>query len=278
MIKRKNMVTGLLIIFSLIMMIVYALEKEPHKFSESECNDCHVKDSSGRIMKGELTAPVLTLCERCHRKVLTEGYIHPINVKPKEAVVPADMPLSPEGTVTCETCHDIHVSYLTPYGTESYYLRRYERGRNFCAACHKEPFRESGHKEILGKAHFRSKYVAVVNAGEIDAMSRNCLSCHDGALASQATVHVGEWVHQESMIDNDMGTHPIGVDYEKARTANPYRSDLTPIGLVDPRIKFFDGKVGCGSCHDPYSNVEQDLVMSNRGSRLCLACHALGRG
>ncbi len=236
-----------------------------------------MKDSSGKVMGKELTEPVLVLCERCHKNILSDGYIHPINVKPRHAIVPADMPLSPEGTVTCATCHDIHASYFTPYGTPSHYLRRFETGKNFCAACHKVPLRESGHKGILNKAHFSSRYIATSNVGEIDDMSRECLSCHDGSLASQATVHAGEWVHQESLIGNDMGSHPIGIDYESARLDHSHRTDLVPIGLVDPRIKFFNGKVGCGSCHDPYSNIEQDLVMSNRGSKLCLACHALGR-
>lgn len=274
--KRKRTVAGFLLVL-FILVLVYALEREPHKFSRSECGECHVKDASGKVMGKELTQPVLVLCERCHKNILSDGYIHPINVKPRHAIVPADMPLSREGTVTCATCHDIHVSYFTPYGTPSHYLRRYETGKNFCAACHKEPIRESGHRGILNKAHFSPRYVATTNVGEIDNMSRECLSCHDGAVASQATIHAGEWVHEESLIGNDMGSHPIGIDYESARLDHIHRTDLVPIGLVDPRIKFFDGKVGCGSCHDPYSNVEQDLVMSNRGSKLCLACHALDR-
>jgi predicted CXXCH cytochrome family protein len=274
--KLKRTVAGFLLVL-LILILVYALEREPHKFSDSECGGCHVKDSSGKVLGKELTGPVIVLCERCHRNILSEGYIHPINVEPRQAVVPADMPLSPAGTITCATCHDIHASYFTPYGTRSHYLRRYETGRNFCAACHKEPFRESGHRGILGEAHFKSRYIATSSVGEIDDMSRNCLSCHDGSLAPQVTVRAGQWVHQESMVGHDMGSHPIGIDYDGARTAHRYKTDLTPIGSVDPRIKFFDGKVGCGSCHNPYSNVEQDLVMSNRGSKLCLACHALDR-
>jgi predicted CXXCH cytochrome family protein len=274
--KGKRTVAGFLLVL-ITLMLVYALERVPHKFSDSDCGGCHAKDSSGRVLGKKLNGPVLTLCERCHRDILSDGYIHPINVAPRQAIVPRDMPLSPEGTITCATCHDIHASYFTPYGTRSHFLRRHETGRKFCEACHKEPLQESGHRGILGEAHFKSKYVATSGVGEIDDMSRNCLSCHDGSLAPQVTVHVGEWVHQESMVGNDMGTHPIGVDYESARTAHLHRTDLVPIGLVDPRIKFFDGKVGCGSCHNPYSKVEQELVMSNRGSKLCLACHALDR-
>ena len=72
-----------------------------------------------------------------------------------------------------------------------------------------------------------------------------------------------------------MGNHPIGIDYEAARTRPGRKTDLRPMSAVDPRIKFFDGKVGCGSCHDPFIDTDNDLVMTNRGSALCFACHAV---
>jgi predicted CXXCH cytochrome family protein len=31
--------------------------------------------------------------------------------------------------------------------------------------------------------------------------------------------------------------------------------------------------VGCLSCHNTFSKVPNQLVMSNQGSALCLACH-----
>ena len=75
----------------------------------------------------------------------------------------------------------------------------------------------------------------------------------------------------------DEGQHPIGVDYEMVRASNR-KAALKPMGLVDWRIQFFDGKVGCCSCHDPYSKIEKMLVMSDRGSNLCFACHEMGTG
>jgi len=35
----------------------------------------------------------------------------------------------------------------------------------------------------------------------------------------------------------------------------------------------FDGKVGCLSCHNPYGDKKYSLVMENKRSGLCLACH-----
>ncbi|MCC6676430.1 MAG: hypothetical protein IT436_04740 [Phycisphaerales bacterium] len=63
----------------------------------------------------------------------------------------------------------------------------------------------------------------------------------------------------------------------------PYRSrpadsdsdsiDVVPAAALDRRIRLFDRTVGCGSCHNVYSQQSKLLVMSNQGSQLCLKCH-----
>ncbi|OGW26583.1 MAG: hypothetical protein A2X56_01635 [Nitrospirae bacterium GWC2_57_13] len=107
-------------------------------------------------------------------------------------------------------------------------------------------------------------------------LSRNgeltCVTCHDGSLSTSATVKTGIWVHGRDFLRHDKGSHPIGVDYESARLRRGRKTDLRPLALVDPRIRFFDGKVGCGSCHDPYSKIEKQLVKSDRRSELCFSC------
>ena len=69
-----------------------------------------------------------------------------------------------------------------------------------------------------------------------------------------------------------MTEHPVGVRYRRdagRRSGSP----LVPLDAVDPRIRLFDDRVGCGSCHSPYSTRDDQLVMSNERSRLCLSCH-----
>jgi len=41
----------------------------------------------------------------------------------------------------------------------------------------------------------------------------------------------------------------------------------------EQEIRLFEGRIGCGTCHDPFSKLPKQLVMSNKGSRICLACH-----
>ena len=85
----------------------------------------------------------------------------------------------------------------------------------------------------------------------------------------------GSWTHEKSFLNNDRNSHPIGMDYEARRSLRGRKTDLRPMDLVDRRIRFFNGKVGCGSCHDPYSTIEKQLVMSDEQSKLCYSCHMM---
>ena len=58
-----------------------------------------------------------------------------------------------------------------------------------------------------------------------------------------------------------------------ARFDRGAKTDLKPMATVDRRLRFFNGKVGCGSCHDPYSTIHKKLVMSDENSKLCFSCH-----
>jgi predicted CXXCH cytochrome family protein len=271
---RQKLIVALLACAVFICIVIYSMQTEPHKFQE--CLSCHLTDAAGKILEHEMTAPITTLCARCHEKILTEGYQHPVDTRPQSIRVPADMPLSPHGEITCSTCHDIHASYFTPYDTPSHYLRRYETGKDFCRTCHTGAGNgKRGHTTSLGESHFLSKYIVTDPSLGIDPMSKNCISCHDGAYASSVTIKAGTWSHGRDFIRHDQGSHPIGVLYEAARRKEGSKTDLKPMAMVDRRIRFFDGKVGCGSCHDPYSTIEKRLVMSDQRSELCLACHIM---
>lgn len=224
-------------------------------------------------MARTLSRPVTSLCAECHEQILSDGYMHPLNVRPEHMIIPSDMPLSRSGEINCVTCHDVHSDYLTPYGARTYFLRRQEKGKAFCSICHSGLELNRGHKASLGEAHFRSQYIVTNTSQEIDSMSRNCISCHDGTYATSVSILAGEWKHGNEFMRHDKGSHPIGINYEAVRINRGRRTDLKPISQVDFRIRFFNGKVGCGSCHDPYSRIEKQLVMSDENSKLCFACH-----
>lgn len=247
-------------ILALLVVVAYTLREEPHKFTEYECMRCHMDVEND---PSALVSPVETLCAKCHRKGL-KAASHPINVRPEITRVPLDMPLS-MGLLTCNTCHNVHADRFTGFGEKSYYLRRPYGGREFCISCHEDNPIPSGHKRTLDIAHMGRKFRVTDENQPLDGLSLGCIGCHDGTVAGNVdyVVGAGSWRHIE-------GSHPIGVDYNESRMK---AGGLAPLSRVDKRIRLFDGRLGCGTCHDPYSGLPGQLVMENVKSRLCTQCH-----
>lgn len=127
-----------------------------------------------------------------------------------------------------------------------------------------------------------------VSSGQPDGMSKICLSCHDGILASDAyggssgaTVFLSEKERIGIMCNN----HPISFVYDTALAVKDN-------SLYDPSVKFsgVKGSTGtidadmlfmnwleCTSCHDVHNTKAVPgtklLVKEIAGSALCLTCH-----
>lgn len=113
----------------------------------------------------------------------------------------------------------------------------------------------------------------------LDKDSEECLRCHFPAIANEFTGKVCP------LPDCD---HPVGVDYYGSSATNP---GLTPPAALNPAMKLPDNKIGCRTCHVPYSPGDHSelarirktrdpastpdpmLVVDNRRSGLCLNCH-----
>ncbi len=245
-----------------------ALKQNGHEFTENQCADCHastpVKNDRSTLT---LVAPVGTLCARCHDS--KNDYLsHPVDMSPAHVTLPADLPLSGEGKMTCVTCHNIHASAPSNYEGTWYYLRRDLTGRSFCASCHPggnvtTAGQKSDHTQTMGVAHM--KYTEG-QGGLIDNISMACLSCHDGSLGGRDDVKVGVFSHGY----DPQASHPIGVKYRRAVRS---KGGLRPIGQLNKKVLLVDGMVGCASCHDPYSTEKKKLVVNNDRAQLCLECH-----
>ncbi len=102
-----------------------------------------------------------------------------------------------------------------------------------------------------------------------------CLGCHDGTVATST---VGSSHALLAGVREGFGLpegvawrdHPIGVPYSNDRREFRPESFVRRRGIALP-----DGRIECISCHDPHNaaGVPGMLVMSNRRSALCLACH-----
>ncbi|MEK6652938.1 MAG: cytochrome c3 family protein [Nitrospirota bacterium] len=260
--------------YALFLLIIlaavgYALFDSPHEFSAEECKSCHAgMPNPGQKSPLPMIGKVRTLCSRCHSNVVRK-YSHPDEVAPDKARVPADMPLSAEKKLTCATCHDIHTSL--EWSKMVSLLRRPVTGMEFCSTCHEENPGEVSHTRVLAFAHGAgSKYIRTNPSGTLDSLSIQCLSCHDSSIGKgDSIVGAGFWTHSKDLAQH-LGGHPIGVYYDESRARDP--EGYKPKASIAP-LRLFSGKIGCGSCHDPYSTRANKLIMSNAGSGLCLRCH-----
>ncbi len=106
---------------------------EPHDFRAygMDCRSCH---TSLGLKTGGMVKPVTEICVGCHNIAVYQS--HPVDIKPSFAM-PAGLPLSEEGMMTCATCHDPHKTYRNVLsGEKTMYLRREGPKKLFCMACH----------------------------------------------------------------------------------------------------------------------------------------------
>jgi len=119
------------------------------------------------------------------------------------------------------------------------------------------------------------------NVGQPTGSSKLCLSCHDGtvALAESLDGSFGGGTYIAPGTGN-LGTdlsddHPISFVYSSALSTQDIQI-RSPYVL--PEQLRLDGarELQCTTCHDPHDNRYGDfLVMSNRRSDMCRACHDL---
>ncbi|GBE05820.1 MAG TPA: hypothetical protein ENH31_04750 [Nitrospirae bacterium] len=227
-------------------------ELEVHNFGD-RCNMCHLVDEDKNVFEDIFLKDIDSLCKECHSDL---GLSHPTGMRPAMEM-PKGFPLDSAGRLTCATCHGIH-------GEGPYLLNWKESGRIFCFLCHGENI-ENLHADAGETAHSSGRYVIIDESISIDNLSMQCMSCHDSSIADDISVGLGRGAY----INEHGGKHPIGVDFMEAYAKGGY----THPSKLAKNIRLFNGKVGCGSCHNTYSKEPYQLAISNEGSALCLACH-----
>jgi len=270
----------------------YDGQGSPHEFTDSDCFLCHFTlPTQGDAAQGRLrlTEPITALCARCHD--MTMSVSHKVDfVPPPGFEIPGDLPLDEDGRITCNTCHDVHKPSKNPLtGERTYFLRREPAGKYFCLACHKTDealtqIRIGGvgallsdiaasvsHRPVMDKSHGFARIEVLDPGTELDTISLACLDCHNGdGTANKTSLGAGIWRHASEGIGL---SHPIGIDYEKAAWGD---KELVQKDRLDKRLKLFDGKMGCCTCHDPYAPGDgEGLVIGAKDSYedLCFACH-----
>ena len=239
---------------------IAASGSEPH-LAGIECGRRHLSANvKNAVQAKELVASQEVICGRCHAKALKMS--HPDGFAPNRKL-PPEYPLDWKGDMTCSTCHLVH-------GNTPDMLRGNKRGAAFCLACHKPSFFENMKDKgdsLQQSAHLGSN-LALGSQLKIDPMSLQCLGCHGNESDA-----IGVRVDRSGILHHSTGeaNHPIGVMYP----AYDPSGELRPRDELPKVILLPEGKVSCVSCHEVYKKQHGKLVMSNRGSSLCLQCHNL---
>lgn len=209
---------------------------------------------------------ISNLCTPCHSEAVKLS--HPVDIKPS-MTLPEEFIPDRKGNLTCNSCHTTHEK---GYGMS--HLRVPLESEAFCESCHKEILEgmplSAGVSAHLGGGAER-RFISWGEGEYLDELSIECLLCHDGSIAIDSVVdkpvRAGEYQHS-----NNIGlSHPVGVSHKKA--TEKYMGAYRKADNLPQEIRLFDGRVGCVSCHNPYSKMSNKLAMSNEGSALCLACH-----
>lgn len=136
-------------------------------------------------------------------------------------------------------------------------------------------FAKQSHWQSSTRAHLISKkarFAKSTNSGQffgnIDPESLSCLSCHDNITITIPPRN--ETSKQRKRRWQRMSDHPIGMEYMDValRRIGGYK-----FPLLDDRVRFFKGKLGCWSCHSLYAKTKHNLVYRNEGGILCRRCH-----
>jgi predicted CXXCH cytochrome family protein len=242
-------------------VIVFSFSNNPpHQFKREQCGYCHLNYENPLRFRDNIS----TLCNYCHRR--DRALSHIVGAKPSMQV-PPDFHIDENGETTCATCHDVHMDRVDPVtGERTHLLRSKLRGKEFCDSCHSDTVEMVKARDIpVHAVVFESAHFGYYTGGirSIDRVSLYCIGCHEGGLAPHAPVSLetGRPIGRP---------HPIGMDYMRAyRRSKELRSPRE----LNPEIRFFGGKVGCTSCHNPFKLERHRLHITMEESKLCFECH-----
>lgn len=104
----------------------------------------------------------------------------------------------------------------------------------------------------------------------LDPISMECITCHDGTLASAVNYKVKDPSQVGTSSFNTIaGSHPVGMDYTKYSNNRQF----APYYRLPQNMVLMDGKVACITCHDMLSTNKAYLTVDLNGSGLCFTCH-----
>jgi predicted CXXCH cytochrome family protein len=159
-----------------------------------------------------------------------------------------------------------------------------------CIFCHTPHRARTDTPYLWNRSDTGSRYIPYhsttlyASVGQPTGASKLCLSCHDGTIAMGAVVSEQQEIPFQGGIrfmpegQTKLGTdlsddHPVSFLFD-GRSAQEKGGLADPFALP-PEVRMDgDGQMQCTACHNPHDDqYGKFLVMSNRYSGLCTACH-----
>lgn len=234
-----------------------ATGKDPH--AELSCAMCH-RGASARAASFAAAGepdPRSRTCRECHRDLARRA-----------GGTAAALGFHRDKAADCAACHLFHERgrLKTAVGdlrTGQAGLARAVPGH--CAACHADGAAlgnlSPAHRAAAALYHRDAAQLADVSP------SQGCLNCHAAGSGSNWQQQAGG----QTLTFNLHATHPLGV----AVVAGSGRDERSIRPDLDPRLRLFDGRIECQTCHSLTTTTTDLLVDFAQPHDLCLGCHQL---
>jgi predicted CXXCH cytochrome family protein len=150
--------------------------------------------------------------------------------------------------------------------------------RSLCGPCHQS--HNAVNKALWGRKPSATLYTMhpqKLLAGTIDvqpsAVSRFCLSCHDGIQPLEQDRIGHTYINAAARIGPDLRTHhPVSIVYTP-NTKLFAASTPSGLGRSIAQDLLKNGKVECTSCHDVHNRYNNEKMLNKKKDLLCQTCH-----
>lgn len=241
----------LMAVASLFVRVGQAGDTPRKDHSKIDCSYCHspVADVASDEM------PVFDASQQC-------GNCH----QPRTGAKETQLIFHLANSKHCTDCHSFHETDYITAGTQTFRFRFDKRSSqiSLCASCH-----GSGENPaMISDGHKRAAVLFHADYGQMAGLtpSQACILCH-GENASTNEASDGLTIPQFQ----EHNDHPLGVKVVPGAGEPGNRIRFA----IDSRLRLFDGKIECQTCHSLTSQSKGRLRDFSSFTELCSGCHVL---
>jgi predicted CXXCH cytochrome family protein len=228
---------------------------DPH--AGISCAKCHLGTAARTLATSTAgdADPRSRTCRTCHRS---------LNGRSSAA---AALGFHAGDRADCAGCHVFHQAgrLKSAVGEVRLEAGLQQAVSSHCAGCHVE----GAPLAAMTGAHRTAAILYHQGAGILaeQTPSQGCLNCHAAGAANAWQSRTVE----ERLVFSEHATHPLGV----AVVPGSGQDERRIRERIDPRLRLFDGRIECQTCHSLTASTPDLLVGFDTPRDLCLGCHQL---